>query len=771
MVDLAATTRTVQAVVERHWVQEGRPERLILLGARPEWAGGATVAVGDVTAAVVPASSTLAVRDALVGAGSGGRVVVLTNLGAAEIGADLLSRAVRHQVLRTDLWDTVRLHFGLRADAVLDATLVRDGEVLARALVDLAPPGRWETPPSGVLTRDHAYRELVRHLLRLAPGEVGPAGLLDWSRDHAAVLALHELEPRLRGRLVTWLVHSAGPDARPVVELAARGEGPDAVPLGLVAGALWEGAGDPRAQGRFERFLGRGPTWSEAHEWYALASAWVQRRVSDSGVEGERGLDEARSVLERAEQLLDELGATGLVESSELLPAGLVRRQHVLASALGAWAQAPSPRHQLAAEAALTRLRRHLLAALPSSAGPWASVTEALHMGVRLMRWSSARPPRPEHLHGAVVGQVREGGWVDRARQVLVNGVEDGAVQPHLAAVEAQARQARAEVDDAASTLLSAATAQDQPRGALIPVEDGLARLRERLGAQPALVCVLDGMSAAVATEVVESAMRLGWVEHSAAADGGREPLLAALPTLTRVSRTSLLSGELVVGEQTRERAGFTAVMGPGSVLYHQSRLGTGPGSELAPDVRAAVGGSEHHFVGAVMNAVDDSLSGGDPGRTRWTVDAVRYLRPLLERAAAAGRVVVLTSDHGHVVHHPDGILKRHPHGGARWHPRAEGDETGEGEVRLAGRRVLEGGGDVIAAVDERLRFAPAAEGYHGGAALAEIAIPWVVLARRGTEVPRHQAVELAAPAWWDERTAVEDVLGGDEGAGEGRLL
>ena len=262
------------------------------------------------------------------------------------------------------------------------------------------------------------------------------------------------------------------------------------------------------------------------------------------------------------------------------------------------------------------------------------------------------------------------------------------------------------------------------------------------------LLLVLDGMSVAVACELAESVSSLGWSEIEHEGDG-RAVVLAGLPTVTEVSRTSLLSGRRQRGGQREERAGLAELAGAPTRLFHLGDLAGGAGAYLPPDVREAVLDAGRPLVAAVLNAVDDSLSGGDPARTRWTVDAVRHLRPLLEQAAVAGRAVVLVSDHGHVVDRPDsGVLRSNAGGGARWRP-ADG-AAGEDEVLLAGSRVLLGDGRVVAAVDETLRYRARHEGYHGGASLGEMTIPLLVFTRHGSapmdgwrRSPDHE------PGWW----------------------
>ncbi|MFW5473156.1 BREX-2 system phosphatase PglZ [Knoellia sp. CPCC 206450] len=749
-----ATLRTVEHAVQRHWVEGNRPERVLLLSARPEWSGPDNVRVDPVVARVCTARSTLAVRDAMT-AHADGLLVVLTDVTNAELGADLLSRAVRQQVLGVDLWDSVRLAFGLKADAILDGGLVREGEVVARALVDRVPVGGWAAPPAGVLTHDHAYRQLVKQVIHLDPSRIDAAGLMDWSREHRGVLALHDLDDPLRHRVTHWLIEKCGAEARPVVELAGRGDGTDAVPLGLAAGLLWQGSSDARAQGRMEERLGRTLSSNEVKDWSELATGWVERRLASDP-------QEARAVLVRAEELLGSMDATEAAERSALLPRGLTARSRAVAAALAAWVAAPSPRAVTAFESAWTSVMTHHLAGVRTGdSSRQEKDVDCLEMAVRLVRWLGGDVSPPDHALGALAWQIGVGGWVDRARQTVANGASDLGASEGLGTVSGAASKARAVIDREAAKHVAAALRADQDFGSLIPVEDALAWLRHVSSAgRPTLLLVLDGMSAAVAAEIGESVTAMGWVEHAHVNVGRRGGLLAAFPTVTRVSRASLLSGRLVEGEQAQEKRGFVEVLGS-AVLFHERELESARGSDLSPVVRDAIQDSSIEVVGAVLNAVDDSLSGGDPARTRWTVDAVRHLRPLLERAAAAGRVVVLTSDHGHVVDQPvEGELRTATGGGSRWRPAPGAGDPGireEDEVRLTGRRVLKGDGDVVAAVSETLRYRPRHEGYHGGAALAEMSIPWMVMARRGTEVPGHVVIGDQAPTWWHRPRSFEE--------------
>src|SRR5690606_4547914 len=227
-----------------------------------------------------------------------------------------------------------------------------------------------------------------------------------------------------------------------------------------------------------------------------------------------------------------------------------------------------------------------------------------------------------------------------------------------------------------------------------------------------------------------------------------RQAVLPALPTLTGVSRTSLLTGTLQRGSRATERSGFAAATGHPSLIFHKGDLRSPAGDALAPDVREAVRDPAVRVLAVVLNTVDDTLDKLDPGGTPWGVDAIQHLEPLLEEARQTDRVVVLTSDHGHVGER--GSEYRAADGaGARWRPASSGP-PGDGEVVLRGRRVLLGNGAVVVPWREQIRYVPVGGGYHGGVSAAEVAVPLTVHVFSAVD-------ELAGwvpgsppePAWW----------------------
>ena len=131
------------------------------------------------------------------------------------------------------------------------------------------------------------------------------------------------------------------------------------------------------------------------------------------------------------------------------------------------------------------------------------------------------------------------------------------------------------------------------------------------------------------------------------------------------------------------------------------------------------IGTATRRVVGVVYNAVDDHLSGSDQLHLRWSLDDLRLLRPLLYEASTAGRTLIITADHGHVI--DEQTLQRTAADGDRWRNavHGEGGPVQADETLLEGGRVCapNGGSRIVCAWSERLRYGGKKNGYHGGVA------------------------------------------------------
>ena len=205
--------------------------------------------------------------------------------------------------------------------------------------------------------------------------------------------------------------------------------------------------------------------------------------------------------------------------------------------------------------------------------------------------------------------------------------------------------------------------------------------------------------------------------------------------------------------------------------LVHKKGLDSSrQGFDLADDVRLAIADVERYrLVGCVLNTIDDALDRTDPGGTDWTAETVKHLGPLLRAAMTAGRLVVLTSDHGHVVERRRGT-QRGTGLGARY--RAVNGSIEADEVLVNGPRVLAPDHQVVLAVNERLRYGPLKAGYHGGATPAEAIVPVALLAP-STLKHKLTVAPVPEPKWWETATLSSGNAGrvhGGDGASSTQL-
>jgi hypothetical protein len=754
-VPVAALRRKVEA-----WLREDGPHQAIALGARPEWTDEPVLTVGSKRVRVVACPTPLAARAALHDRTGDELLVLLTDLSNEDLGEGVLAHVSQCTVRSVNAWDLVRQMFGLDS---LDPTLADKrfggGPWLAAALTEFTPPEGWPPPPGRVLTRDHALRCLSGRVLGLDAEQIDSAGLLEWSTDAPAVLAFTRLRSPVVDGVSGYLAEAVGPAAVPVMAAVRAGHGVDAIPLGLLAAALWPDSAGPAggssgrssggkagrssggeavdvvvARTRLEPlFGGVRLTGVQARAFAEAAEAWVDRAVDA------RTPDEVRRVFGRAEALAAEIDATALLAGSELLPAGAAQRLRALAGALGPVVAGRADALP-AVEAALVVLERHRFVE-PGQ-------RETARMAVRLARWlSTPDGDAPATLLDALHRQVREDAWVDRARLDLFAGATDREVSSAYQALYRAVDERRRRHDERFATLLAAA-ANAEP-GAMLRVEDVLEKVvRPIVARRRVLVLVLDGMSTAACTELVEGVIRSGaWLELTP--DGGpRTGVLAALPTVTEVSRCSLLSGRIATGGQKEESAALRERF-PGSMLLHKAALRAGAGSAFDPEVVTAVEDVFVPLVVAVVNTIDDALDRGDPDTIVWSEETIHAVRDLL--AFAQDRIVVLVSDHGHVIDRgPEAITRRSSSSENRWRP--ADPPPGDGEVLVGGSRVAPGGGRVVLPWREELRYGPRKSGYHGGASPAEAVIPLIVLSP-GIEdaVPGWAPAPVASPAWWRE--------------------
>jgi hypothetical protein len=743
-----ATAPVVRAYV-RQLCRGGHRSRVLGIRAQPVWHAGPELEVDGAAVRVRACVSALAVREALVEQAGrpDGYLVVITDVEDDDLGHGLRARLAGGRLYPVKLWETVKESF---AAAALDPLLAAEKGWAAQALVDHEPAGGWPVAAGGTLTRDFALGRLTAVLLGLDPSgaayvdedHLDAQGLLRWSLDPVAVGRWCALDAGLREGLGRWLADRTGTPGRMTLRAVAAGRGTDAVALGLVASLVWHPLATRdaalTARGHLAAWLGGDLDQASAGAWARAATAFVGEALAA----GDRA---AHAVIERAEAMLGQMRATSLVPLSDQLPGAFRDRLRRFGDAVRASLPAlPDPAALDAVESAHATLQAHDLAAVEPPA-------QVATMAVRLLRWLASADVAVETLADALDRQVRTDAWVDRAFADIWAGDAEPAVAAAYRDLAAVVAARRARHDERLAHLLARATADDSAPGRVVPLEEALARVLRPLVAagRSVLLVVLDGMSTGVLTEVAEGLRTRRWTELVDGSRQARQALLPVLPTVTQACRTALLTGRLGTGGAVQEKAGFAAAAGdPKARLFHKDDLRAPAGEALAPAVRSALSDEEVRVVGAVLNTVDDALDKMDPGGTAWRLDQVQHLGALVDAARLAGRLVLLTADHGHVVERA-GEHRPYPDaGGARWRPASS--PAGEGELELRGRRVVLGDGAVVLPWREGLRYTAKRAGYHGGASAAEVAVPLAVFDSGVAEpVAGWVPAPPPEPVWW----------------------
>lgn len=722
----------------RALVSRGR-ERVLLLRAAPQWAGPASLTVDGHTVHVRPGPSQLAVLSACVDLPEGEFLVVLTDRPERELGDAVLVRAAGRTVERPDDWDAVAAMTGA---SEIDPALRRMGRWAATALLDHRPETGWPAATSGTLMLDEALGWLLAALLREPPTGWDPVRLTEVLTTLPARAAWAATEDTLRRHLTRWAADAIGPRAR-LALLAAQSTPVSVVAIGLAMDVLWPAGGTAApgeeqvaARTRLERYVGGTPIDPTHARALALDTRDIALRMDDATD------PELPALLTQAEHLLTDVGWPAGARRSDILPAGLTARLEVLAAQLVAHLAGTAP--AAAVEATLGGVVAHRRAERE------AQELGAAEMATRLVRWLAHPQQLAATLAESLQQQVDDGGWVDRAVAAVWTGSSHGPVAAAYRQLAERVLLVRGERDRVAAAQLATATAAGEAPPGVVPVERVLTEVVRPLAGERVLLLVLDGMSAGVATEIAQGAIAKGWIELLPEGRTHRIPGLAALPTITRFSRTSLLCGQLRDGSAATEKAGFRELTG--GPLFHKDDLRSAAGDQLSAAVQAAISDPALRVVGAVLNTIDDALAKDDPDAITWDLRRIPNLEALLNAATLAGRLVVLTADHGHVVER-GGTRRAFLGAEARWRPVGTAP-AGVDEVTVRCERVLAPGGEAVLAVDEGLRYGAKTAGYHGGASLAEVTVPIVVLDRALRTIKGWRSAPSQTPVWWNEPVA-----------------
>lgn len=653
----------------------------------------------------------------------------------------------------------------------------------------------------GVLSRRQLWELFLAAGLGVdTGGALALDALLAWgARDGRGPQVRIELEARggsaLRAELLEELRRALGPLGPVAWQAWERGEGRRLLEYGLLfevvravddaAVRLWLRMVAAPALGlpvdeRLE------PTVAELGRATGSALRWLQR--------SDEGIARVRAVVQGAEQHLAavEPELRPHVTKSLWLPSAAERLLAELGAALTALADAPGGDRLTAARASFERLGRHRAFDDPAQRVR----LERAEMALRLGAWLCAPNHDVYATSTASFADVEalgrwyteEGGFLDWARRAARGGASD-AFGAGVQAIVARVDELRRGLDLRFARALAAWLDAGRPSAAVLPIESAVESLAEPFLAERSerklLVLLMDGMAWSQAVQLLAGLAPSGWGPvrwRPAVSTGARRasgvaayaglypPVLAALPTVTDVSRAAFFAGaRMPTGKATPPTSADAERWAHHSTARRFDRTpclllrGTGhnPDGSASPLALSRIADDEQRVVAVVINAIDASLKGDTQAHAAWHPEDIRSLHELLNAAERAGRSVLLASDHGHVP--GDCLTEFVPSpepGGARWRPLTASNEAlnPEFEVRVPASQVWAPPGATAVALlaNDRHRYTTQAHaGEHGGVTLAEVLAPCILIGRDaapGLALADDPSLEVRAhhvPEWW----------------------
>lgn len=378
------------------------------------------------------------------------------------------------------------------------------------------------------------------------------------------------------------------------------------------------------------------------------------------------------------------------------------------------------------------------------------------------------------HVFALSEHYVSHGSWVDLAR-ARARGPVASDLERAIEAMVERVDALRDRDDEAfARAYVSWMNSGSPSNTAVVPIAEGLttfaAAFVKNTTHRRLLVAVLDGMAWANAVELLQDCEDKAFAPLRFGDEGRPRPMLAALPSLTGVSRAALLGGKgpkagesLDTSKDPERFATHPGLRRAGiedAVLYLKDSVETSSG-DLHPRAIDLVR-SDAQVVGLVINAIDDQLGGARQVRVPVDIAHIKPLGRLLAEATQANRAVLLIADHGHVRTDRMKAVGR-PGDGKRYRYLGADDRVEDDEV-VASREVIwapRGKAKVAMLFRDRDSYGSThVTGEHGGASLAEVVAPAILIGsdqlRRRVEVaegrddPELEVTPLRRPAFWD---------------------
>jgi hypothetical protein len=744
----ALSSQQLRTIVEDKW-QRDQEALAVGLHVSTSWAGPSEVELEFGKARVVRADTVFRVREALRNAERDkGRVILLTKLQQAELGHDVVARLARSRLFAIDHWASLCALFKAKE---LDRSIC--DPAIAQALIEYAPPDGYPPVPAGILDGGTVWRAISRHVFDMGESEPDLVSLLLWTTIRSASSRYLKVSQELKTSLRDWLVGNLGAAAESILRFIDSGAGADALALAVVCEVVFgDGKDTPleAAAARMEQYHSNKPIPPSIGRCLATVA-------TDAIADLDRREDSQNTLphLQRADALIRQFRCEHLAYRSRLTLLGFEQRLARFGARVRATIDKPSEEAIRGCERLQSEITEHRLAKL----GRKQDQISRTRMALRLVRWLARPLITLRSFSEFVLNYRQELAYVDWARESISRGEEIPEVSEAYQHLDMVVLERREHFNRLFARSLADLTSSGSDSPEVLTVEDVIPKVLFKTveAGNRVLLIVLDGMSWAVCHELLDDIRQEHWFLASLnESTAPPQPVIATIPSVTHLSRTSLLSGKIESGDAAVEKRNFES--NPHlkhccdsrypPVLFHKREVTEGARGAMSDDVGKAILELHNRVVGVVINAIDDRLATAQQIRDDWTINRISPLGSLLKLARDSGRVVILASDHGHVWHRPDARTVPMETGG-RWRPKRQ--DLADDEISISGRRVRDGAGGNIITVpwSERVFYGRQQNGYHGGATPQEMICPLVLLKDRSSAYSGLFDCEYPKPDWW----------------------
>ena len=220
--------------------EKSRRGKAIGIHCPGRWPGASTVEVEGHEFVIHQCNSPLEMRMVLrEPIAASATKVLITSLRDGDVGDDVLLRLAKRRLFEIKPWEIVRSLFDAH---VVDPRLTKR-RWLAEVLLEILPDEGLPVARGGFLDAETVWALLLEQSMGLTSATPDLTAILKWSLDVKGTERFRNQREEFRNAVIEWLAEKAGPVAEVVLGCIGRLDRPDAVPVGLAAGTVY----DPRA--------------------------------------------------------------------------------------------------------------------------------------------------------------------------------------------------------------------------------------------------------------------------------------------------------------------------------------------------------------------------------------------------------------------------------------------------------------------------------------------------------------------------------------------